>query len=130
MARFVDEVRLTDVFVFVTILHMLFCPACGQASRAQDNFFFSPNPVSQDVVEGSEVILRCDVSNRQSIVFHWESNGRMISNTSRRFQEDSDLRILRVDRDLDSGGFYCIALNSSTGGTKASSEAILNILCK
>lgn len=96
----------------------------------QDNFFFDPSPVDQDIVEGRETRLRCDVSSRKMIVFYWTLNGKQIQSNSRRFQDDGDLRFVRVDRLLDAGSFRCVATNISTGMALRSTEARLNIFCK
>jgi len=96
----------------------------------QDNFYFDPAPVDQDVVEGREARLRCDVSNRRSIVFYWTLNGRAVPNASRRYQDDSDLRIVRADRVQDAGSFRCVATNVTTGIALRSIEAKLNVLCE
>jgi hypothetical protein len=96
----------------------------------QDSFYFDPAPVDQDVVEGREARLRCDVSNRRSIVFYWTLNGRTVPNVSRRYQDDSDLRIVRADRIQDSGSFRCVATNVTTGIALRSIEAKLNVLCE
>ena len=98
-------------------------------TKQQDSFYFDPAPINQDVIEGEETRLRCDVSNRKLIIFYWMLNGKQLSNTSRRFQEDSDLRILRVDRHQDAGSLRCIATNVSTGIALRSTEAKLNIQC-
>lgn len=99
-------------------------------SRQQDSFYFDPAPVDQDAVEGDEVRLRCDVSNRNQISFYWALNMRPVTNTSRRYQDGSDLRITSVDRTQDTGGFRCVATNSTTGIALRSNEARLNILCE
>lgn len=99
-------------------------------TKQQDNFYFDPAPINQDVREGGSVTLRCDVSNRRHIAFYWALNDKPLANTSRRYQEDSDLRILRVNRDQDGGSFRCIATNVTTGVSIRSTQAILNILCK
>jgi hypothetical protein len=99
-------------------------------ARQQDSFYFDPAPVDQDAVEGEEVRLRCDVSNRDRISFYWAVNMRPVANTSRRYQDGSDLLIVAADRTLDSGGFRCIATNVTTGIALRSNEAKLNILCK
>ena len=96
----------------------------------QDNFYFDPAPVDQDVIEGREARLRCDVSNRRSIVFYWTLNGRAVPNVSRRYQDDSDLRIVRADRVQDGGSFRCVATNVTTGIALRSIEAKLNVLCE
>ena len=106
------------------------CVAAVAGTRQQDSFYFDPAPVSQDVVEGSSVRLRCDVSNRQQISFYWTLNGKPVANTSRRWQDGSDLRVTWVDRDQDSGSLRCIATNVTTGIALRSAEAKLNILCK
>ena len=99
-------------------------------TKQQDGFYFDPAPVNQDVKEGEEVRLRCDVSNRKMITFYWIMNGKALANTTRRFQEDSDLRILWVNRFQDNGSLSCIATNMSTGIALRSAEARLNILCE
>jgi len=106
------------------------CVAVVGGTRQQDSFYFDPAPVSQDVIEGSDVRLRCDVSNRQQISFYWTLNSKPVVNTSRRWQDGSDLRITWVDRDQDSGSLRCIATNVTTGIALRSAEARLNILCK
>ncbi|XP_062589109.1 inactive tyrosine-protein kinase 7-like [Saccostrea cucullata] len=93
---------------------------------SQDTFYFSSKPEDMDVIEGSEVLLRCDVSNRHHIVFSWTHNRKPLVPTSRRFQEGSHLHILRVTRELDSGTFACIATNKTSGHSLVS-EASLNI---
>lgn len=101
-----------------------------RSSKCQDSFYFDPAPVSQDVIEGEDLRLRCDVSSRRYIAFYWTLDGRALANTSRRYQDSSDLRILGVNRTLDSGSFRCVAVNVSTGIAVRSAEARLNILCK
>lgn len=105
------------------LLHFLF------AVLSQDTFYFSSKPEDMDVIEGSEVLLRCDVSNRHHIMFSWAHNNKPLVPTSRRFQEGSHLHILRVTREEDSGVFSCIATNK-TSGYSLVSEASLNIQCK
>jgi hypothetical protein len=107
-----------------------FDTAMIQSSKCQDSFYFDPAPVSQDVIEGEDLRLRCDVSSRRYIAFYWTLDGRTLANTSRRYQDSSDLRILGVNRTLDSGSFRCVAVNVSTGIAVRSAEARLNILCK
>jgi PTK7 protein tyrosine kinase 7 len=101
-----------------------------KGNNAQDNFYFSVKPESQDVIESEKVILRCDVSNRKLIVFHWTLDDKQLLNTSRRYQEGSNLMLTRVNRGEDVGSFRCIATNDSTGYSLKSKEAVLNILCK
>ncbi|XP_074645987.1 inactive tyrosine-protein kinase 7-like [Tubulanus polymorphus] len=96
--------------------------------RCQDNFYFSVKPISADIAEGGKVILRCDVSNRRHIRFHWTLDDVQIDSTSRRFQSGSNLHIARVNREEDFGAFRCIATNVTTGYSLKSTEAILNIL--
>jgi len=98
-------------------------------TKQQDSFYFDPSPINQNVVDGFEALLRCDVSNRRQIMFYWTLNGRQLANTSRRHQIDSDLYITRVDRTQDGGSFRCIATNVTTGIALRSTEARLNISC-
>jgi len=97
---------------------------------SQDSFYFDPAPVSQVVVQGEDVRLRCEVSSRQFIKFYWTLNDRTLSNTSRRYQDGSDLRILSVNRTLDAGSFRCVAVNVSTGIAVRSGQAQLTVYCK
>ena len=106
------------------------CVSVAISTRAQDNFYFDPAPVDESATEGDAALLRCDVSNRKHIAFYWELDARPVTNTSRRYQDDSDLRITRVDRNKDAGSFRCIATNVTTGVSLRSTEARLNILCK
>ena len=96
----------------------------------EDVFYFDPAPVDQDVVEGGEARLRCDVSSRRMIIFYWTLNDKPVANTSRRYQDDSDLRVVRADRHLDAGSFRCVATNVTTGIALRSAEARLNIFCE
>lgn len=124
------KTTLSRIFA-VTLLSGLACLSSGNPIvKQQDSFYFDPAPVNQDVTEGEDVRLRCDVSNRKLISFYWTLNSRQLTNTSRRFQEGSDLRILWVDRVLDNGSLRCIATNMSTGIALRSNEARLNIFCK
>ena len=98
--------------------------------EAQDTFYFSLKPHDQSVVEGTELTLLCDVSNRRHISFQWIQDGKPVTNTSRRFQEGRNMRILRVTREDDVGAFQCIATNVTTGFSLLSGEAFLDIQCK
>jgi len=118
----------------VTSINVLLCACVCYYSavtktKQQDSFYFDPSPINQNVVEGVEAVLRCDVSNRRQIMFYWTLNGRQLANTTRRHQIDSDLHITRVDRTLDDGSFRCIATNVTTGIALRSTEARLNISC-
>lgn len=112
----------------ILILYLALFTAVTQT--ISEDFYFDPHPRDQDVVEGVEVKLRCDVSNRNHIVFRWDYNGKRVQNDSRRFQEDSNLRILRVEGWQDSGVFSCIATNVTTGISVRSRGATLNVQCK
>ena len=113
------------------VILVLFCVFVAiTKSRQQDNFYFDPAPINQDVIEGESTKLRCDVSNRKHISFYWTLNDHDVENTTRRYQKDSNLWILRVNRDDDIGSFRCIATNVTTGVSLRSTEARINILCK
>lgn len=101
-----------------------------QPVHSQDLYYFNVKPEDQNVVEGTETRLYCDVSDRRHIVFQWTQNGKPVVNTTRKFQEDSNLRIMRVLRGLDEGPFQCIATNATTGFSMQSQEAKLNIQCE
>lgn len=113
-----------------TCFYLWFLSGALQVCSAQDTFYFNLKPVDQVVAEGTELTLLCDVSNRRHIQFQWIHNGRPVTNTSRRFQEGSNLKILRVTRQDDVGAFQCIATNVTTGFSLLSGEAKLEIQCK
>ncbi|KAH6927090.1 hypothetical protein HPB50_026756 [Hyalomma asiaticum] len=94
----------------------------------QDSFYFSPQPADVRVRRGESATLRCGVSNADRVAFHWTLDGEPVRNTTRRFQQGSDLRLTRVDPSLDMGEFRCIATNVSSGFSLASQGAQLNIL--
>ena len=107
---------------------LYFIPVTSQA-RSQD-LYFDPQPRDLDAVEGDEVTMRCDVSNRAFIAFHWTLNGRRLGNDTRRFQQDSVLRIVSADGAQDSGTYICFATNVSSGLKLRSRAAVLNVLCE
>lgn len=82
------------------------------------------------VRQGESATLRCGVSKSDRISFYWTLGGEAVRNTTRRFQQGSDLRVTRVDPSLDLGEFKCIATNASTGYSLASQGAQLNVLCE
>ncbi len=114
------------------ILMLVSCAVVPVAltTRAQDNFYFDPAPVDEEALDGDAALLRCDVSNRKHIAFYWELNGRPVTNTSRRFQDGSDLRFTCIDRTKDTGSFRCIATNVTTGVSLRSTEARINVVCE
>jgi len=123
------------MWLITTVFYLLFAVSLGSfaavtKTKQQDSFYFDPSPINQDVVDGLEALLRCDVSNRRQIQFYWTLNGRQLANTSRRYQDGTNLRILRVDRVHDAGSFRCIATNVTTGIALRSTEAKLNISCE
>lgn len=122
---------MLTMYVFYLFFAVLFGSLTAVTkTKQQDSFYFDPSPINQDVVEGREALLRCDVSNRRQIQFYWTLNGRQLVNTNRRFQDGTNLRILRVDRIQDAGSFRCIATNITTGIALRSTEAKLNISCE
>ncbi|GFS70215.1 inactive tyrosine-protein kinase 7 [Nephila pilipes] len=117
-----DKIR-TQCLCFVTGILCLLSLTFGQ-----DSYYFQPHPQDKDVRKGQTVTLECGVSNSKHVVFYWTLNGDPVSNTSRRYQEGSNLHITRVDPTKDIGEFKCIATNVTTGISLASQGAQLNIL--
>lgn len=77
--------------------------------------------------EGASAFLECNVSNLCMVQFHWTINEDPVLNTSRRYQNGSNLIITKVNKTLDSGEFRCIATVASTGNSRESSGASLSI---
>ena len=121
---------IVDKMTLILTILFLFHFTAVSKTRTQQDIFFDPAPFGKNVAEGEETRLRCDVSARQHIAFYWTLDDKPVQNNSRRFQEDSDLRILRVNREVDSGEFRCIATNTTTGVSIRSVAAVLNIFCK
>ena len=118
------------IILSLLILLFIYFLSVSLSVFAEDSFYFSTMPQSRNVVEGSDITIDCDVSDRQHIIFQWMFRGKLVVNSSRRFQDNSNLRILRVSRDEDDGPFTCIATNITTGFSLQSSNAKLNIQCK
>ncbi|KAH0808615.1 hypothetical protein GEV33_014176 [Tenebrio molitor] len=96
---------------------------------SKEDPYFSESPKNVDVVQGKSVTLPCKVTPGMGMTYYWELNGSKIANTTRRYQQGSNLHITRVDRERDSGQFTCIAEDStsSLAGSITSSGASLNI---
>ncbi|KAJ8930308.1 hypothetical protein NQ314_016899 [Rhamnusium bicolor] len=57
--------------------------------------------------------------------------GSKITNTTRRYQQGSNLHITRVDRERDSGQFTCIAEDTTGQSTAITSSPVsINIQCE
>jgi hypothetical protein len=93
-----------------------------------DNFYFIQHPKFPDkVVEGQRLIIPCQVSETDHIVYHWLLNNRLVENTTRRYLNTSSLVIEPVHRGRDTGQYQCVAQNTSSGYSTASSVADLTI---
>ena len=87
--------------------------------------------IAKTVIDGERrVTLECVVSSSQQIQFHWILNGKLIQNTTRRYQVGSNLFISRITRRYDEGDFNCIAKNMTSGFTLKSPPVKFNIICK
>ncbi|XP_067142021.1 inactive tyrosine-protein kinase 7-like isoform X1 [Centruroides vittatus] len=93
-----------------------------------DGLQFDPVPRDVTVFKGENAVLECGVTRRHHITIYWTLNGETIENNTRRYQEDTNLRIRRVDPQHDLGEFKCIAMNVTSGVSLASPPAQLNIL--
>ncbi|KFD50891.1 hypothetical protein M513_08204 [Trichuris suis] len=96
--------------------------------HVDEAFYFNVQPKGITVREGSRAFLECNVSSGCNVQFHWVLSDAIVVNTTRRYQNGSNLVITRVNRSLDSGEFYCIATISTTGLAKQSQPASLAIL--
>lgn len=101
-----------------------------RSCQPNEGFWFNKQPASIGVREGGRAFLECNVSNHCNIQFHWTLNDEIISNTTRRYQNGSNLVITRVNRTLDNGIFHCIATIATTGLARQSTPATLSIWCK
>ncbi|XP_018563487.1 inactive tyrosine-protein kinase 7-like [Anoplophora glabripennis] len=99
--------------------------------RSREEPYFSKSPKNVNVVLGKSITMPCEVTPNNGINYYWQLNGMKIPNTTRRYQQGSNLHITRVDRERDSGQFTCIA-EDITGQSSpiTSSAASINIQCK
>lgn len=75
-------------------------------------------------------MLRCEVSDAESVSYIWLQNGDAVNDTERRFREGGNLKFTAVDRVLDAGTFQCLAAINATGEEEHSTEASFNIKCE
>ncbi|XP_072398621.1 tyrosine-protein kinase-like otk isoform X1 [Diabrotica undecimpunctata] len=110
------------------VIFALFMCLFVSVVRSRDEPYFVKSPKDVDVILGNSVTLPCEVTPNNGIKYYWELNGSKIANTTRRYQQGSNLHITRVDRERDSGQFTCIA-EDTTGQANAitSSPATINI---
>ncbi|KAJ8972780.1 hypothetical protein NQ317_011632 [Molorchus minor] len=97
----------------------------------RDELYFTKSPKDVTVVLGQAITIPCEVIPSEGIKYYWELNGSKITNTTRRYQQGSNLHITRVDRERDSGQFTCIAEDTTGQSTPiTSSPASVNIQCE
>ncbi len=99
-----------------------------QSCQENEAYYFNMQPKSITVAEGGRAFLECNVSNRCSVQFRWSLDRKTVQNTTRRYQNGSNLVISRVNRTLDGGEFHCVT--TLRGISRESSPAVLYILCK
>uniref|UniRef100_A0A915L5W7 Ig-like domain-containing protein n=1 Tax=Romanomermis culicivorax TaxID=13658 RepID=A0A915L5W7_ROMCU len=117
-------------FAIVVYLFVLESSTSAPPCKNDNSFYFNTNPKSIVVREGSRAFLECNVSNLCNVQFHWTIGGDLVANTSRRYQNSSNLIITRVNKSLDSDEFHCIATVASSGFSQQSEGATLSIQCK
>ncbi|VDP13696.1 unnamed protein product [Soboliphyme baturini] len=98
--------------------------------KTNEAFYFNVQPKGITVRENSRAFLECNTSTFCNIQFHWTLNDVIVANTTRRYQNGSNLVITRVNRSLDTGNFHCIATLITNGLARESQPAALSILCK
>lgn len=131
--RVIDNVFVYFCLALTTIVFMKSPTHAAQSRPCQSNdaFYFNVQPKGISVREGGRAFLECNVSNHCNIQFHWTLNEQTIINTTRRYQNGSNLVITRVNRTLDGAEFHCIAtLATTTVLSKQSQPAVLSIQCK
>ncbi|XP_055347683.1 inactive tyrosine-protein kinase 7-like isoform X2 [Paramacrobiotus metropolitanus] len=107
---------------------ILFWSATRLCVDASDTFYFTAEPEARiSVIEGQRLILPCDVSEHEHIDFHWTFNNYLIENSTRRYQNGSQLIIDPVYRLRDTGQYQCTARNASSGFSRSSRLAELDI---
>lgn len=93
-----------------------------------DTFYFSVEPKSPvRTIDGHRLVLPCDVSDRNQITFHWTFNDQLLENTTRRYQNHSQLIIDPVYRQRDSGLYQCVARNHTSSYSVSSRIVELDI---
>ncbi|XP_076365318.1 inactive tyrosine-protein kinase 7-like isoform X1 [Tachypleus tridentatus] len=117
---------LCSCFAFVTMFMFLVLIAKVRESSGQDSFF-TVQPEDQTAVSGEPVTLNCNISTDQNLVVHWTLNDSPVENSTRRFQESTNLHITRVDRVQDLGDFRCVATDIVNGTSVRSRPAQIDV---
>ncbi|TMW42466.1 hypothetical protein DOY81_012454, partial [Sarcophaga bullata] len=94
---------------------------------AETSSRFLTLPQSQTIAEGDFVDFNCHATPTRGLIYSWTLNGHLIANTTRIYQNGSDLHIDSVSRDSDAGDYVCIATNVANGARQASPPARLSI---
>ena len=92
-----------------------------------DEFFFVGMPTSVAAIEGKNFTMDCQVSSRDQVQFFWHFNGKLFGNSTRRYQNNSQLIFESIYRERDEGIYQCVALNQSSGYSVASSNIQLAV---
>ncbi|KAM7346076.1 protein tyrosine kinase 7 [Cochliomyia hominivorax] len=116
----VNILRLMAIWLMISSLQT-FC-------HAESSSRFLTLPQSQTIAEGDYVDFNCHATPTKGLIYSWTLNGHLISNTSRVYQNGSDLHIDAVSRDSDAGDYVCIATNVASGARQASPPARLSII--
>ncbi|XP_071450356.1 inactive tyrosine-protein kinase 7 [Hetaerina americana] len=122
-------IQFSTLVVIVVFCFLSVSVINGKSEEIGDAFYFSESPEARaTVLAGESAELRCRASHKDGIAYTWQLDGQLVPNTTRRFQRGSHLIIRRVDPVRDAGEFKCIATNTSTGLSLASTPASLRIL--
>uniref|UniRef100_A0A1B0AGA3 Tyrosine-protein kinase-like otk n=1 Tax=Glossina pallidipes TaxID=7398 RepID=A0A1B0AGA3_GLOPL len=112
------------------ILLQLLMLICGIRYFIQAETFsrFLTLPQNQTVIEGESADFACHATPTRGLIYSWTLNGQLLQNSTRVYQNGSDLHIEAVRRESDAGNYVCIATNVENGARQASPEAHLSII--
>uniref|UniRef100_A0A1A9WQZ8 Tyrosine-protein kinase-like otk n=1 Tax=Glossina brevipalpis TaxID=37001 RepID=A0A1A9WQZ8_9MUSC len=114
----------------LSLLLQLLMLICGVRYFAQSETFsrFLTLPQNQTVIEGDSADFACHATPTRGLIYSWTLKGQILKNSTRVYQNGSDLHIEAVRRETDAGNYVCIATNLENGARLASPEAHLSII--
>uniref|UniRef100_A0A1I8M490 Tyrosine-protein kinase-like otk n=1 Tax=Musca domestica TaxID=7370 RepID=A0A1I8M490_MUSDO len=123
-----DLINTVKDLKLLTVLLILASQQVFCSSLAETSSRFLILPQSQSIAEGDTADFNCHATPTRGLIYSWTLNGQLIQNSSRIYQNGSDLHIEAVSRESDAGDFVCIATNVASGARQASPPARLTVI--
>ncbi|XP_075167352.1 protein tyrosine kinase 7 [Haematobia irritans] len=122
-----DLLNMTKAITRIASILLIIC-SWNAVCLAETSSRFLILPVSQSIAEGDTADFNCHATPTRGLIYSWTLNGQLIQNSSRIYQNGSDLHIESVSRESDGGDYVCIATNVANGARQASPPARLTVI--